>query len=136
MSKNKINTNNRITGGSSVASAVLERPSAPVAKAPVAKPNPTDGITMNFTDDSGVQVVRETKREVITSGAWATLMFQYQNLDKSTGEWGKTATTIRRYQKREGEYRIKSKFNISSDEQAHVVIGVLSKWCGKPEVKA
>ena len=36
--------------------------------------------------------------------------------------------TIRRYQKRQGEYITKSKFNISSNEQAKKIIDTLSSW--------
>jgi hypothetical protein len=36
--------------------------------------------------------------------------------------------TIRRYQKRNGEYQPKSKFNISSKDQAVKVIAALEKW--------
>ena len=36
--------------------------------------------------------------------------------------------TIRRYQKRSGEFRQQSKFNISSKAQAQALIGALQKW--------
>jgi hypothetical protein len=36
--------------------------------------------------------------------------------------------TIRRYQKRSGEYTTKSKFNISSKDQAKAIIEALQGW--------
>jgi hypothetical protein len=36
--------------------------------------------------------------------------------------------TIRRYQKRDGEYQQKSKFNISSEKQAKEIIAALEGW--------
>lgn len=84
-------------------------------------------LTVNYEED-GIQVVKETGKEILSKGAWTTILFRYQNLDKSTGEFGKDMYTIRRYQKRQGEYITKSKFNISSNEQAQRIIDTLSSW--------
>jgi hypothetical protein len=43
-------------------------------------------------------------------------------------EYGPDKYTIRRYQKRNGEYQQKSKFNISSKDQAEKVIEALQDW--------
>ena len=72
--------------------------------------------------------VKELDKVVLTKGAWSTVMFRYQDLDRKTGEFGPDKYTIRRYQKRNGEYGQRSKFNISSKEQAKKVISALSKW--------
>ena len=55
-------------------------------------------------------------------------MYRYQDLDRKTGEFGPDKYTIRRYQKRNGEYSQRSKFNISSKDQATKIIEALSKW--------
>jgi hypothetical protein len=55
-------------------------------------------------------------------------MFKYQDLDKASGEYKAPKISIRRYQKRNGEYKTMSKFNISSIAQAKKVIDVLVKW--------
>ncbi len=86
-----------------------------------------EGLTVNYEED-GVQVTRETGKEILSKGAWATILFRYQALDKATGEFGKSMYTVRRYQKRQGEYLMKSKFNISSPEQAKKIIDTLSQW--------
>ena len=49
-------------------------------------------------------------------------------LDAETGEYGPDKYAIRRYQKSGGEYRQKSKFNISSAEQARKIVDALSGW--------
>ena len=72
-----------------------------------------EDLTVNYEED-GVQIAKETGKEILSKGAWTTILFRYQNLDKKTGEYGKNMYTIRRYQKRQGEYITKSKFNISS----------------------
>ncbi|MCK5515402.1 MAG: hypothetical protein KAI39_00905 [Desulfobulbaceae bacterium] len=86
-----------------------------------------DDLTVNYEDD-GVLVVKQTGKEILTKGAWATIMYRYNNLNKSSGEYGKDMYTIRRYQKRNGEYIPKSKFNISSSDQAKKIIAALENW--------
>jgi hypothetical protein len=86
-----------------------------------------EDLTVSYEED-GVLVAKETGKEILSKGAWTTILFRYQTLDKSTGEFGKDMYTIRRYQKRQGEYVMKSKFNISSTEQAKKIIDTLSIW--------
>ena len=84
-------------------------------------------LTINYEED-GVLVVKETGKEVLSKGAWTTILYRYNNLDRKTEEYGKDMFTIRRYQKRQGEYMMKSKFNISSAEQAKKIIATLESW--------
>ena len=84
-------------------------------------------LTIQYEEDGQV-LVQELDKEVLTKGAWATLVFRYQNWSKAKNEFGKEMFTIRRYQKRNGEYFPKSKFNISSADQAKKIIAVLQKW--------
>ncbi|MCK9175957.1 MAG: hypothetical protein M0O96_11850 [Desulforhopalus sp.] len=86
-----------------------------------------DDLTMNY-EEEGVLIVKETGKEVLSKGAWATLLYRYNDLDRKTGEYGKDKYSIRRYQKQQGEYRQKSKFNISSADQAKKIIAALSSW--------
>lgn len=84
-------------------------------------------LTINYEED-GVLIVKETGKEVLSKGAWTTLLFRYQNIDRKTGEYGKEMFTIRRYQKRQGDYIPKSKFNISSIAQAQKIADILNNW--------
>lgn len=86
-----------------------------------------DEITIEYVDD-GVTTVKELDKVVLTKGAWATLMFKYQDWDKKNECYGPDKYSIRRYQKKNNEYRAKSKFNISSKDQAQKIIAILSKW--------
>jgi len=88
-----------------------------------------DELTVNY-EDGGIQTVKELEKKVLTKGAWATLIFRYQDLNKAKGEFGPDKYTIRRYQKQNGEYRQKSKFNISSKDQAKSIIDALTEWVG------
>lgn len=86
-----------------------------------------DELTVEYFEGS-LQTVKELDKTVLTKGAWATLMFKYQDLDRAKGEFGAPKFTIRRYQKRNGQYQQKSKFNISSVDQAKKVIEALNGW--------
>jgi hypothetical protein len=87
----------------------------------------SEDITINFEED-GILLVKELDKEILSKGAWTTILFRYQNWDKAKGGYSKDMYTIRRYQKRQGEYIPKSKFNISSSEQAEKIVAALQKW--------
>ena len=86
-----------------------------------------DELTINYTEN-GVDVVKELDKVVLSKGAWSTVMFRYQEWNRSKNEYGPEKYSIRRYQKRYGEYLTKSKFNISSAAQAKALIGALKGW--------
>ena len=86
-----------------------------------------DKLTINYEED-GVLVTKETGREVLSKGAWATILFRYLNWDAKSETYGKEAFAIRRYQKRGDEYTLKSKFTISSRDQARKIIDILEGW--------
>lgn len=86
-----------------------------------------DELTVEYFEGTQ-QTVKELDKVVLTKGAWATLMYRYQDLDRSKEEFGPIKYTIRRYQKRNGTYMQKSKFNISSADQAQKIIDTLTTW--------
>ncbi|ADW18735.1 hypothetical protein Despr_2599 [Desulfobulbus propionicus DSM 2032] len=84
-------------------------------------------LTVNYEED-GVLVVKEVDKEILSKGAWTTILFRYQEYDKGTNSYSSDKYTIRRYQKRGGQYQVKSKFNISSAAQAAKIVEVLNRW--------
>ncbi len=84
-------------------------------------------LTVNYEED-GILLVKELDKEILSKGAWTTILYRYQNWNKTKEEYSKEMYTIRRYQKRDGDYLAKSKFNISSPEQAQKIIAALQKW--------
>jgi hypothetical protein len=86
-----------------------------------------DDLTVSYTED-GVETVKELDKKILSKGAWATVIFRYRDWNRAKGEYGEDKYSIRRYQKRDGEYRQKSKFNISSKEQARGIIDALQGW--------
>jgi len=86
-----------------------------------------DELTVQYEED-GLVTVKELDKKVLTKGAWSTIIYRYQDWDRKKEEYGKDKYTIRRYQKRNGEYMQKSKFNISSQDQARSIIEALEGW--------
>ena len=86
-----------------------------------------EDITMNYEKD-GKLLVQELKKEILSKGVWATVMFLYQQLDEKSGEYREPKICIRRYKKVKGFYQLNSKFSFSSDKQAKEVAGTLTKW--------
>ena len=86
-----------------------------------------DEITINY-EEEGILLVKELDKVILSKGAWTTILFRYQNFSKAAKEYGKDMYAIRRYQKRQGAYIPKSKFNISSAEQAKKIIEALQRW--------
>ncbi len=91
-----------------------------------------DEITIDYTDE-GILVIKQLDKQVLTKGAWSTIIFKYQDWDKRKEEYSQTRYTIRRYQKRNGEYMQKSKFNISSKDQAEKIIEALQRWTAEED---
>jgi hypothetical protein len=86
-----------------------------------------DEITIAFSEE-GIEKIKELDKQILSKGAWTTILFRYQEWEAAKQAYGATKYSIRRYQKRNDEYWQKSKFNISSDDQARKIIEILSKW--------
>lgn len=86
-----------------------------------------DELTIHYEEDG--QVLRkQIDKEVLSKGSWTTIMFLYQDLDRRSGEYGAPKVSIRRYQKREGTYLQRSKFEISSPNQARAIRDKIEDW--------
>lgn len=84
-------------------------------------------ITMNY-EEEGTLIVKELDKEILSKGAWTTIIFRYQDINRTSGEYGPDKYSIRRYQKLKGQYVPKSKFNISSNAQALKIVAALNRW--------
>ncbi len=84
-------------------------------------------LTVNYEED-GIEVVKELDKAVLSKGAWATVVYRYQQWEKAKEAYSDDKYVIRRYQKVDGTYRVKSKFNISSKDQATKLVEILSAW--------
>ena len=86
-----------------------------------------DQLTINYEED-GLLLCKELDRYVLSKGAWATVMYLHQDYNRKTEDYGPKKVAIRRYQKRDGAYLYRSKFNISSMDQAKKIVDALQNW--------
>lgn len=86
-----------------------------------------DDITIAFSEN-GTETTKELDKQVLSKGAWTTIMFKYQDWDNAKNDFGPVKYSIRRYQKRNNQYWQKSKFNISSSDQAQKIVDILNGW--------
>jgi hypothetical protein len=91
-----------------------------------------DDITIEYVD-GGVVTLKQLEKVVLSKGAWTTIIFKYQDWDAKKNTYGPVKYSIRRYQKKNNEYKSKSKFNISSKDQAQKIIDTLNSWIGTDE---
>ena len=89
-----------------------------------------DDLTISYSED-GIETIKELDKQILSKGAWTTILYRYQEWDKKNQNYGAVKYSIRRYQKRNSQYWMKSKFNISSDDQARKIIEILSGWLGE-----
>lgn len=89
-----------------------------------------DDLTINF-EEGGVLTTKQLDKVILSKGAWTTIMFRYANWDFNADAYGEDKFTIRRYQKRNGEYIPRSKFNITNAKQAKLIIESLNHWIGE-----
>lgn len=86
-----------------------------------------DDLTIAYEED-GIELVKQLDKVVLSKGAWSTIIYKYQDWNKTKEEYGPAKFTIRRYQKRNDAFFQKSKFNISSEDQARKIIDALTAW--------
>lgn len=91
-----------------------------------------EDLTINYEED-GIQVVKELDKIILSKGGpWATIIFLHQDWDARKKEYGPAKFTIRRYQKRNDEYKVRSKFTISNRDQAGKIISAMQTWMQSP----
>lgn len=86
-----------------------------------------EDLTIEYVED-GVMTIKQLDKKILTKGAWATVIYQIQTWNKAKNDYNPISYSIRRYQKRNGEYQQRSKFNISSNDQATQIVDALTGW--------
>ncbi len=95
--------------------------------------NNIDDLTITYTED-GIETTKELDKKILSKGAWTTILFKYQDWNRAKEIYNPIKYTIRRYQKRNDSYWQKSKFNISSVDQAEKIISTLSEWISEDKL--
>jgi predicted neuraminidase len=87
-----------------------------------------DDLTIEYEED-GVVVVKVLDKIILSrKGAWATILFRYQQWENAKEAYSADKYSIRRYRKTDDEYRQQAKFNISNKDQALKIIEALQTW--------
>lgn len=86
-----------------------------------------EDLSYDYEED-GVLVRKQLDRAVLTRGAWAAVMFLYQELDRASGAYRPPRMAVVRFRKARGGYRKQGAFNVDSQEQAQQLAGVLARW--------
>ena len=94
-----------------------------------------DDLTVDYSE-GGVQLVQELDKVVLSRGAWTTVVFKYREWEARRGGYGPVRFSVRRYQKRNDRYQPRSKFTISSADQARKLIAALDRWVEEEEAAA
>lgn len=87
-----------------------------------------DEITIDYIDDDGQQIIKQLDKQVLSKGAWTTIMFLFVEWDRRKKCWGAPKARIDRFQKKNGEYHSQSKFKFTSAKQAKQIIDVFQSW--------
>ncbi|OGO92672.1 MAG: hypothetical protein A3F10_00500 [Coxiella sp. RIFCSPHIGHO2_12_FULL_42_15] len=93
-----------------------------------------EDLTIEYVED-GVTTIKELDKVILTKGAWCTILYKFQNWNRSKQEYSPVSYSIRRYQKRNGVYQQRSKFNISSNDQAQKIIEALNHWMAEDKTE-
>jgi len=86
-----------------------------------------DSLTIDYEED-GILTTKELDKVILSKGAWTTILFRYQSWVKADQTYSSDKYTIRRFQKRDGKYTPRSKFNITNAKQAKMIIDTLQTW--------
>lgn len=91
-----------------------------------------DDLTVEY-EENGQILVKQIDKEVLSKGAWTTILFRFQEFQPESGDYGPDRYVIQRYKKSGGEYKRQSKFKISSADQARKIIDALGRWVAETE---
>ena len=86
-----------------------------------------DELTIDY-EENGVLTTKQLDKVILSKGAWTTILFRYQTWDKAKQAYSEDKYTIRRFQKRDGQYVPRSKFNITNAKQAKLIVDTLQDW--------
>ena len=89
-----------------------------------------DELTYDREED-GVLVRKQLERVVLARGAWATVLFLFQELDRETGGYRAPKMAVVRFQKWRGGYRTHSSFGVANAAQARELMTVFERWYPK-----
>jgi hypothetical protein len=79
-------------------------------------------------EEDGVLVRKQLDRVILTKGAWATVMFLFQERDRESDTFRAPKLAVVRFKKLRGAYRKHLAFTLVNDEQARRLSETLAAW--------
>ncbi len=79
-------------------------------------------------EEDGTIVRRQIDRVILAEGAWATVLFLYQDRDRGSGAFLPPRAAIVRFRKLNGAYRRQSSLPLATADDARRLITVLESW--------
>ena len=93
------------------------------------QPETVEDLTVTREGDDRLAPRKELKKQVITKGSWATVMYLFEELQKKKDSetWVKKFSFVR-YRKMKGTFRFQKEFAISKKEHAQDISDTLVEW--------
>ena len=97
-------------------------------------PETVEDLTITREGDDRMAPRKQLKKHVITSGAWATLIYKFEELKRSKkgDTWGEKYSLVR-YRKLKGSYRFQKEFTISNTEHVRVLRDTFTEWLAEED---
>lgn len=86
-----------------------------------------DELSIDF-EEEGKIVRKGLKKEVLSKGAWVTVVYLFQDLNRKKNEFGPPKVSITRYKKFNKVYQFQKEFTLSSAAQAKQFVETIQKW--------
>ena len=87
-------------------------------------------------EEGGVVRVKQVGKVVIARGPWPVIAFLYREQDPDAGHYGNLKVSLMKFRKEHGAYRLESRFNITSLDQAAKIASVLQGWASEEGLDA
>ncbi len=93
-------------------------------------PQTVEDLTIAREGDDRMAPRRELNKKVLTKGAWATVVYKYEELirNKKGENWSNPRIALVRYRKLKGSFRYQKEFAISNLDHARELHATLGPW--------
>jgi hypothetical protein len=96
------------------------------------QPETVEELTITREGDDRMAPRKQLEKKVITSGAWATVAYKFEELKRNkSGETWVEKFSLVRYRKLKGSYRFQKEFAISSEDHIRMLRDTFTEWLGE-----
>lgn len=96
-------------------------------------PETVEELTITRSGDERMADRNELEKKVVTSGAWATVIYKFQEkkVTKKDGETWTEKYSLVRYRKLKGTYKFQKEFAISNSDHVKIIRDTFTEWLAK-----